>query len=72
MEKVILYTTGCPKCKVLEQKLSGKNIIYETVTDVDKMIAKGFQTAPVLEIDEKVYEFGSAINWINSKDGENV
>ncbi len=24
MEKMVLYTTGCPKCRILEKKLSEK------------------------------------------------
>ena len=40
--KVILYTTHCPKCKVLTTKLKAKGVDYEEVTDVDVMRDKGF------------------------------
>ena len=37
-----LYTTHCPKCKVLETKLNQKNIIYESIEDTKVMEDKGF------------------------------
>lgn len=64
MSKVILYTTHCPKCKVLETKLKQLNIDYQIIEDEKIMMDKGFMEAPKLEIDGKVMGFGEAINWI--------
>lgn len=64
---VILYTTGCPKCKVLEKKLRDKGIEFEVETDVDLMIEKGYLMAPVLVVDGKEYEFGEAVTWVNER-----
>lgn len=63
--KLVLYTTFCPKCKVLEKKLAEKNLIYETVADVDVMSEKGFQTVPMLEVDGEVMDFSKAAEWVN-------
>ena len=65
--KVILYTTHCPKCTVLEKKLTSKNIPYEEVTDVDLMINKGFDAMPVLEVDDTIMDFKIANTWINEQ-----
>lgn len=65
--KVVLYTTHCPKCMVLEKKLASKNISYEEVTDVDLMINKGFDVMPVLEVDNTVMDFKTANTWINEQ-----
>lgn len=65
--KVVLYTTHCPKCMVLEKKLASKNISYEEVTDVDLMINKGFDVMPVLEVDDTVMDFKTANTWINEQ-----
>jgi glutaredoxin-related protein len=65
--KVILYTTHCPKCTVLEKKLTSKNIPYEEVTDVDLMINKGFDAMPVLEVDDTIMDFKTANTWINEQ-----
>ena len=35
--EVILYSTHCPKCNILEKKLDLGNIKYTTVTDADVM-----------------------------------
>ena len=64
--QVVLYTTYCPKCKVLEKKLLQKNIVYEEVTNVDVMTEKGFMSVPVLEVDGKVMDFKAASDWINT------
>lgn len=63
---VVLYTTYCPKCKVLKEKLDSKNISYKVVDDMPTMIAKGFLEAPKLEIDGQVMNFVDAINWVNA------
>ena len=65
--KVVLYSTHCPKCKVLESKLKQSNIAYEEVNDVDLMLSKGFVVAPVLEVDGVVYNFKEAANWIKEQ-----
>ena len=65
--KVTLYTTHCTKCMVLEKKLTAKNIEYSTVEDVNLMISKGFDTMPMLEIDDKVMDFKAANTWINEQ-----
>lgn len=63
--KVILYTTHCPKCKVLTAKLKAKGVDYEEITDVDVMRDKGFMSAPMLEVDGKIMTFVEAIKWVN-------
>ena len=62
---VILYSTNCPRCNVLEKKLSQKNIDYKLITDEDIMSNKGFMTAPMLEVDNEVYDFKGAVDWLN-------
>lgn len=65
--RVILYTTGCPKCKILTQKLEAANIQYEKNNDVELMTQKGFMTVPVLEVDGVVYGFKEAVEWIKER-----
>ena len=64
---VVLYSTHCPKCRVLETKLKQKGINYQEVNDVAIMQEKGFDFVPVLEIDGVVYSFKEAIEWIGEK-----
>ena len=66
---VILYSTNCPKCKVLEKKLEQKNIKFELITDQNVMIEKGFMSAPTLEVNGNIMNFAEANEWVN-KQGE--
>lgn len=63
---VILYSTHCPRCKVLETKLNLKNIQYEINTDMDKMESLGIMSVPVLEIDGQLLQFKEATEWVNN------
>ena len=36
--RVILYTTGCPRCKVLRMMIDKKNIAYDIHDDIDDSI----------------------------------
>ena len=67
---IILYSTHCPKCKILTKKLTEKNIEYIEFTDVDKMIEMGFSVMPMLEVDGVVMDFTTANKWINEFKGE--
>lgn len=60
----IVYSTGCPQCKVLITKLKEKTIPYEIVSDIDVMIKKGIQSVPVIEYQGKLYPFKEALELI--------
>ena len=60
---VVLYTTNCPRCIVLEKKLKQKGIEFEARTDFDE---KGFASAPLLEVDGEIMAFNEANQWINN------
>lgn len=64
---IILYSTGCPKCKVLEAKLNDKHICHQVITDTSEIIKEGFSSVPVLRIDDKFLNFFDANQWINSE-----
>lgn len=65
---VVLYSTGCPKCKVLKAKLDNTWIKYEIVDDVDEMLRLGISTVPCLGIDGDIMDFKESVDWINSLD----
>ena len=72
-EKVVFYTTHCPKCRALEMRLKRERIEYEESTNVDEMVAKGIKAAPALCVtnletsESQVLEFNKAVQWINNK-----
>lgn len=63
--KATLYTTNCPKCRVLETKLKQKNIEFDIVDDENVMIEKGFMEAPMLEVDNNYKNYNESIKWLN-------
>ena len=66
MDKVILYSNNCPRCKILKRKLDDNKINYEIIDDVDIMIDKGLSTVPVLEINGRMLDFKDAVEWVNN------
>ena len=63
---VILYSTGCPRCKVLETKLKQKNVEYIECSDIRELERKNITTVPCLGIEGEILDFGAAVKWVNS------
>jgi len=70
-KRTILYTIGCPNCKVLERRLEAKKIPYDTVTDLEIMKQKGIKSAPFLEVDGELMNFGKALQWVSQYGNNN-
>lgn len=64
---IILWSTHCPRCKVLTLKLQQKGIEYTENTDVEQMKEKGFKEVPKLEVDGVVMDFKTAVEWIKEQ-----
>lgn len=62
---IVLYSTGCPKCKVLKQKLDSKSIHYTENNSVDEMLAIGITQAPMLSVNGELLAFQKANEWVN-------
>lgn len=65
--EVVLYTTHCPKCIVLEKKMEAKKIKYKTVDDIEKIQDRGYMSVPMMEVDNEVMDFKEANDWINKQ-----
>lgn len=66
-ENIVLYSTGCPKCKILKKKLQEKNIQYVENNSVDEMLKLGFGSVPVLQVGNTYMNFVSANAWLNQQ-----
>lgn len=64
---ITLYSTHCPKCKILEKKLDNAKIKYEICDDRELMVEKGFDLMPVLDVDGQIMGFGEAVKWVNER-----
>lgn len=67
IKMITVYTVGCPRCLILEKKLVQANISYRVCEDKEKMIAKGIDHLPVMEVDGKMLGFAEAVKWINER-----
>lgn len=65
--KTVLYSTGCPKCKILKKKLDEKGIEYSEVNDVDAMLASNIDAVPVLIDGNNRMNFKEALNWVKNQ-----
>lgn len=65
LEKIVLYSTGCPRCTVLKSKLNSKHIAFDEVNDVDQMEQIGISTVPWLSVNGELLEFADAVRWVN-------
>jgi glutaredoxin len=61
---ITLYSTHCPKCTVLEKKLTNKGIDFEVCDDEKIMESYGFTTLPMLQVDTNLMDFSTAIKWV--------
>ena len=62
---MILVTTHCPQCQVLEAKLKKYNFDYTINEDLQEIINKNFLSVPILKINETTYlTFKEANKWI--------
>ncbi len=68
MKQIILYSSGCPQCRVLKKKLEDKNIQFTLNTNVEQMEKMGFTRVPILEIDGELMDFAAANKWINEQE----
>lgn len=68
--EIVLYSTDCPRCKVLEKKLGQKKIdfkINKNLNEILEVAAKvNMSSAPLLEVDGQVMGFDQANKYINS------
>ncbi len=64
---VILYSTGCPKCRVLETKLTEAGVKFTKNESVDEMLAMGLTEAPALSVNGEVLGFLSAVRWVDAQ-----
>lgn len=63
---ITLYSTGCPKCKVLKSKLEAKNIEFVENNSVEEMTALGIAQVPVLSVGGVLFDFKQAVEWVNN------
>lgn len=73
MERIVLYSTNCPKCKVITKKLEQKGIDFTEIdcradtTYIEMLSGKGFKGMPVLQVGDEYFDFMQANRWIGEQ-----
>ena len=67
MENLILYSNGCPKCRVLKNKLEDKNIKFIENNNVQELIPLGVKSLPALKCGDDLMNFAAANEWVNKQ-----
>lgn len=67
---VVLYTTGCPRCKILKKKLDEAGIEYTENNNIDEMLSLGISEVPVLKVNGEFLNYNSSIEWLSNREGE--
>lgn len=73
MNNIRLYSTHCPKCRVVEKKLEQAQIQYDLIDAkenpevIEELTALGIQQMPVLMVDDKILGFSEIIKWIGAR-----
>ena len=70
MSNIILYTTHCPQCNVLEKKLEQAGVKYAVSEDVQELLKLGFMSAPILKVDDEIFTFKEACLWVDDYEYE--
>ena len=69
MDKIVLYSTGCPRCNVLKKKLAEKGIEFEECSDVEEMRELGITTVPMMRVsNDDILDFVAAVQWANAQE----
>jgi len=68
---IVLYSSGCPMCRVCQAKLDQANIKYTYVEDKDTVVQigqdNGIKSAPILVVDGTAYDYKKALAWIKEQ-----
>lgn len=64
---IVIYSTGCPQCRVLEKKLESKGIAYMKNNNTEEMLGLGITAVPVLSINGELLPFADAVQWVNAQ-----
>ena len=65
MPNIVVYSTHCPRCKILEKTLTDAGIEFSVNENIDIMDRLGIQSVPQMQIyDGELMDFKTAMNWV--------
>ena len=72
MSAITIYSTGCPRCKVLIKKMENVGLTkFDLISDTTEMTRLGITAVPMMQVDGgALMNFNEAINWVNQQGGK--
>lgn len=64
---MILYSNGCPSCRILKNKLDDLDIPFIESTDFKVITEAGYRSVPVLQVDGKLYNFNESMQLLQNR-----
>lgn len=62
---IILYSTGCPKCKILKKLLENSSIEYVENNNEKEMESLGLNSLPAIKLeDNRVLNYQESVKYI--------
>jgi glutaredoxin len=65
---ITLYSTHCPKCSVLEKKMTQKGMEFTLIDDEEEVVKFGkehnMRQAPILDVGGEIMDFTMALKYI--------
>lgn len=55
---------------MLEGALKNQKLDFQTVYGEEEIVKRGYNSAPILEVDGKTMSFAEAVRWVNSIGGD--
>ena len=62
MMVLFVNETNCGNCEAVKRRLKKDGFEFTTSTDIDFLIEKGYQNAPVLQINGTLYDLKSTMS----------
>ena len=67
---ITVYSLDCPKCLALKKRLADKGIDFTLIENRDEVVKVGstfgVTDVPVMVVDDKVYNFLEAVDYIDN------
>lgn len=67
---ITVYSLDCPQCPALKKRLTDKGIDFTLIENRDEVVKVaskfGITDVPFMTVDDKVYTFLDAINYIDN------
>lgn len=63
-QRIILYSTDCPRCKLVKQMLDVHNIPYTEIVNKQVILDKDFDSVPMMDVDGKIMDYSGILTWL--------